>query len=106
MQPCIHLFQLRSVQIRKFIDKFFGTHIGTVAQTGVPDKRKRLTAIAACPIPVMRERLTVQRASRAQNQILPGEILKAETISKLRGSRGDEAQINGKLEPPYVGCYS
>jgi hypothetical protein len=53
-----------------------------VAQTGVPDKRKRLTAIAACPIPVMRERLTVQRASRAQNQILPGEILNSISRAK------------------------
>ena len=82
MQPCIHRFQFRSVQIRKFSDKIFGTHIGTVAQTGVPDKRKRLTAIAACPVPVMRERLTVQRASRAQNQKLPGEILNSISRAK------------------------
>ena len=82
MQPGIHLLQIRPAQAGQFSDNFLCTHIGTVAQTGVPDKRKRLTAIAACPIPVMRERLTVQRASRAQNQKLPGEILNSISRAK------------------------
>src|ERR1017187_7876883 len=27
-------------------------------------------------------------------------------LSKLRGSRGDEAQTEENMEPPHVGCYS
>jgi hypothetical protein len=26
-------------------------------------------------------------------------------LSKLRSSRGDEAQTKENMEPPYVGCY-
>jgi hypothetical protein len=32
--------------------------------------------------------------------------LSCEALSKLRSSRGDEAQTEENMEPPYVGCYS
>jgi len=42
---------------------------------------------------------------RQQSQILVQNTAKKMALSKLRSSRGNEAQTKEKMEPPHVGCY-